>query len=57
LVFRDNVIRDVRSPEARKQTVGIRIEDGAGPVILEGNQIDAQTKIDDQRKVGTQLLH
>jgi hypothetical protein len=23
-------------------------------VILEGNQIDAQTKIDDQRKVGAQ---
>lgn len=50
LVFRDNVIRDTRPPEARKQTVGIQIEAGAGEVILEGNQIDAKTKVEDQRK-------
>jgi polygalacturonase len=50
LVFRDNVIRDTRAPDARKQAVGIRIEEGAGPVTLEGNQIEAATKIEDQRK-------
>jgi polygalacturonase len=50
LVFRDNIIRDTRPPEARKQTVGIRIEQGAGEVTLENNQIVAKTDIDDQRK-------
>jgi parallel beta-helix repeat protein len=50
LVFRDNIIRDTRAPGARKQAVGIRIENGAGPVTLEGNQIEAATKIEDERK-------
>jgi polygalacturonase len=54
LVFRDNVIRDTRPPPARKQTVGIQIEDGAGEVTLDGNQIDAQTKVEDQRKLPVQ---
>jgi hypothetical protein len=49
LVFRDNIIRDTRPPDARKQLVGIRIEEGAGPVTLEGNQIDAKTKLEDER--------
>ncbi len=50
LIFRDNIIRDTRPAGARKQTVGIRIEEGAGVVTLENNQIDAPTKIEDQRK-------
>lgn len=50
LVFRNNVIRDTRAPEARKQTTGIRIEELAGPVTLEGNKIDSITPIDDRRK-------
>jgi len=50
LVFRNNIIRDTRVPEARKQTVGIRIEEPAGAVVLEGNQIEATTKIDDRRR-------
>jgi hypothetical protein len=50
LVFRDNIIRDTRPVEARKQLVGIRIEEDAGDVTLEGNQIEAKTKVDDQRK-------
>ena len=56
LVFRDNVIRDTRSGDARKQTVGIRIEDGVGYLTLDGNQIDAETKVIDERKAvaGTQ---
>jgi polygalacturonase len=49
LVFRNNIIRDTRPPEARKQSVGIRIEEQAGEISLDGNQIDAATKIDDQR--------
>jgi hypothetical protein len=51
LVFRENIIRDTRSPEARQQAVGIRIEEGVGPVTLEGNQIDAATKVEDLRKI------
>ena len=50
LFFKNNIIRDTRSPEARKQSVGIRIEEQAGEVRLEGNQIEAKTKIDDRRK-------
>lgn len=50
LVFRNNVIRDTRPPKARKQTVGIRIEEPAGAVILEGNRIDAPTEVEDKRK-------
>lgn len=50
LVFRDNVIRDTRPAEARQQLVGIRIEDGAGEVVLEGNRIDAPTRVEDLRK-------
>lgn len=52
LVFRNNVIRDTRPADARKQIVGIRIEEQAGTVTLEGNQIDATTRIDDRRKSG-----
>jgi parallel beta-helix repeat protein len=50
LIFRKNIIRDTRPPEARKQAVGIRIEEGAGEVTLEDNQIVAKTEIEDQRK-------
>ena len=50
LVFRNNVIRDTRTGGERKQTVGIKIEELAGPVSLEGNQIEATTPIQDQRK-------
>jgi hypothetical protein len=49
LVFRNNIIRDTRPPEARKQTVGIRIEEPAGKVVLEGNEIEAKTKVEDRR--------
>lgn len=51
LVFRDNVIRDTRPADSRKQTVGIRIEEEAGRVTLENNQIEASTKVQDDRKV------
>jgi len=50
LIFRQNIIRDTRPPEARKQAVGIRIEEGAGEVTLEDNEIIAKTDIEDQRK-------
>jgi hypothetical protein len=50
-VFRNNVIRDTRPAPSRKQSVGIRIEDGAGEVTLEGNQIDAGKQVEDLRKL------
>ncbi len=50
LVFRNNIIRDTRPDAARQQTVGIRIEEQAGEVLLEGNKIEASTKVDDRRK-------
>jgi hypothetical protein len=50
LVFRHNIIRDTRPPEARKQIVGIRIEEPAGEVVLEGNEIEAKTQVEDRRK-------
>jgi parallel beta-helix repeat protein len=50
LVFKNNVIRDTRSPNERKQSVGIRIEEQAGEVVLDGNEIDAPTKVEDRRK-------
>jgi len=51
LVFKNNIIRDTRPADARKQTVGIRIEEPAGEVVLEGNQIEAKTKVEDRRQV------
>ena len=49
LVFRNNVIRDTRPAADRRQSVGIRIEEPAGAVVLDGNQIDAPTPVDDRR--------
>ena len=51
LVFRNNVIRDTRVGAAQTQSVGIRIEEEAGEVEIQGNQIDAATRIEDRRKV------
>jgi len=50
LIFRNNLIRDTREPQLRKQSVGIRIEEGVGRVTLENNTIVATTKVEDQRK-------
>jgi len=50
LVFRNNIIRDTRPADARKQIVGIRIEEPAGQVVLEGNDIEAKTQVEDRRK-------
>jgi hypothetical protein len=47
---RVHIIRETRALEARKQTVDIRIEEQAGEVLLERNEIEAKTKIEDRRK-------
>ncbi len=49
LVFKNNIIRDTRSEDSKTQTVGIRIEEQVGQIKLEGNRIEAKTKIDDRR--------
>lgn len=48
--FTGNVIRDTRSEGARKQRVGVLIEEEAGAVALDNNLIDAKTRIEDRRK-------
>lgn len=50
LVFRNNTIRDTRPAGAQMQTVGIRIEEEAGTITLEGNTIAGKTLIEDRRK-------
>ena len=49
LVFKNNIIRDTRPPAARTQAVGIRIEEQAGEVVVEGNEVEAKTVVDDRR--------
>jgi hypothetical protein len=49
LIFKNNIIRDTRPSGSQTQTVGIRIEERVGPITLEGNQIEAEVKIDDRR--------
>jgi len=49
LMFKNNTIRDTRTNGAQTQTVGIRIEEKVGKIILEGNKIEAKTVIDDRR--------
>jgi len=49
LVFTGNTIRDTRPAADRKQKVGILLEKSVGQVTLEGNQIEAEKVVDDQR--------
>ena len=49
LVFRNNIIRDTRADSSQTQTIGIRIEEQVGNIILEDNKIEAKTRIDDKR--------
>ena len=51
LVFKGNTIRDTRTGEARRQTVGIKLEEKVGAVTTEGNRIEAPTPVQDGRKL------
>jgi hypothetical protein len=53
LVFANNTIRDTRPEASQTQTVGIRIEEKAGKVTLEGNTIEAKATIEDRRAAGS----
>jgi polygalacturonase len=50
LIFTKNTIRDTRTGGERKQTVGVLIEENAGPITLNDNSIEAGTKVEDRRK-------
>lgn len=50
LLFRNNIIRDTRPADAATQTVGILMEETVGPIMLEGNKIQARLPIDDRRR-------
>ena len=49
LVFKNNIIHDTREDKLQRQTIGIRIEEQVGQIILEGNKIKAKTAIEDRR--------
>jgi parallel beta-helix repeat protein len=49
LVFKSNAIRDTRDGAERRQTTGVRVEKDAGDVTLDGNAIDANTAVKDER--------
>jgi hypothetical protein len=50
LVLKNNTVRDTRAEGARKQTVGIQLESKVGAVQLEGNQVEAQKSVLDERQ-------
>lgn len=49
LIFANNTIRDTRPEPDRRQTIGILLEEKAGPIRTEGNTIDAPTPVEDKR--------
>jgi hypothetical protein len=49
LVLVKNQLRDTRPASERRQTIGVEVEEHAGPVALEGNSIEAKVKVKDQR--------
>ena len=50
LILKNNVIRDTRPAGAQRQKVGIQLDEKAGAVISENNQIAAETTLVDRRK-------
>jgi Periplasmic copper-binding protein (NosD) len=54
LVFKNNVIRDTRLAASQTQTVGIRIGQHVGHIVLDGNKIEARTAIEDRRTAKSQ---
>ncbi len=53
LIFEGNTIRDTRDASAQTQRVGVLIEQNVGPVQLVDNQIEADSKVEDQRSQAT----
>lgn len=53
LEFINNTIRDTRPAGERTQTVGILIEESVGGVVMDGNEIDAETALVDHRETAS----
>jgi hypothetical protein len=53
LVLDRNVIRDTRTGDQKRQLIGIKLEEKAGPVKLNENQIEAQTRVKEERTPNT----
>ncbi|PYI84177.1 MAG: hypothetical protein DME26_13650 [Verrucomicrobia bacterium] len=51
LVLDRNVIRDTRPADQKRQVIGIKVEEKAGPLQLHDNQIDALTRVKGERPV------
>jgi hypothetical protein len=48
LIFKNNLIRDTRAEP--KQTIGIQLDEKVGPVVLDGNKVEAAKLLDDKRQ-------
>lgn len=51
VVLKNNRIRDTRSPESRRQRIGIQLERNVGAVVLDANTIEAAVPLQDERLV------
>jgi hypothetical protein len=49
LVLDRNVIRDTRPADQKRQLIGIELEEKAGPVKLTDNEIEAPTRVKEER--------
>jgi hypothetical protein len=49
LVFKDNIIRETRPAAEQTQTIGIRMDEHVGKVVLEDNIIKAKKAVEDRR--------
>jgi polygalacturonase len=54
LLFQSNHIRDTRSPAARHQTAGVRLDDQVGAVNLDHNEIEGLIPLRDDRRTTSQ---
>ncbi len=50
VVLKNNRIRDTRPAEARKQVIGIQLDEAAGPTVIDANTINAKTPVLDRRR-------
>lgn len=50
LILHKNIIRDTRTGDQKRQIIGIRLEEKAGPLKLQDNTIDANIRVKDERQ-------
>ena len=49
LIFERNIIRDTRPADQKRQIIGIKVEEKAGPLKLNENRIEAATRVKEGR--------